>query len=1175
MIIPFVEQAIRPLEESASLQAVVRALEDRLRLAKPGEGARTAGQVTLAGMTRTAKALVAALVARALDRPLLLLTRTNRDAEKLVESLRFFHQVLTGHAASSVSLFPAHDVSPYRGFSPHPDIAEARAVALWKLARGEAEIAVMPIAAALGRLAGREVYAGLGRTIYPRAEVELEELVGYLRSVGYERHEPVEMAGQYSVRGGIVDVFPPESQPFRLELFGDTVEELRAFDPGTQRSTQPLTTATVLPLVEVPRTPELLGRLWELVEGREAEAEVEVAPFPGWEFLLPLAESLGGTVLELAPRAVVLLDEPGGLREEAEQRWKQWEEEHERRRNEGRACPAPGELFFRWQAFEAGVSQRACLRMEQLALEIAGADHFVLATQPAPHFRGDVRAFVADLKERLRQGGPVLVASATAGESQRMAEILSEYEVPYRFAAVEGAGPKARPDLLEEKSLLGAQANAAVLLQGNLAEGVIFPELPLMLFGNTDLFDTAPAVPGAKKPRSKAAAFAADIGELKEGDYVVHVDHGIGHFAGLKQIAHDGLSEEFLQINYLDNDRLYVPLARLDLVHKYRSLEGVRPKLDRLGGASWQRTKQRAARALREMAGELLHLYAARATATGHVFSADSPWQREFEDSFEWEETADQSSATAEVKRDMERSQPMDRLLVGDVGFGKTEVALRAAFKAMSDSKQVAVLAPTTVLAFQHYENFRRRLAPFPLRVEMLSRFRSRAEQKLVLADLEAGKVDLVVGTHRLLSPDVRFHDLGLLVVDEEQRFGVRHKERLKQLRTHVDVLTLTATPIPRTLHMALTGLRDLSLIETPPSDRLAIQTVVAPLSDELIRSAVEQELAREGQVYFVHDRVEDIHEVAQNLHRLVPRARIAVAHGQMRERELERVMLGFMGGKLDVLVTTKIIENGLDIPLSNTIIVARADRFGLAELYQLRGRVGRSDRRAYAYLLVPPGTSLSETARRRLAALKEFSELGSGFRLAALDLELRGAGNLLGGQQHGHINAIGFDLYAQLLERTITELRSGAPLPEGRVTLRLGVDIRIPPDYVQDERQRLRLYKRIASLGESVGEQRALVAELEDRYGPLPRPVQNLLRYAGVKALAERLLIESIEQRAGEVRVRFHPQTRVRAERLVEFVGAVPGAHLDPTGVLRFPVDRSEPPWLEALRKRLLALEG
>ncbi len=1163
MIVPFVEQAIRPLEESAALQAVVRALEQRLR--RPA--AAPVNEVTLAGLTDTAKLLVAALTGRALGRPLVLVTSTNRRAEALLGPLRFFYSVLTGRESSAVALLPAHDVSPYRSLSPHPDIAEARAVALWKLATDQAEMVVAPMAAALGRLGSRDLYASLGRTIRQREQIELEDLVAYLESVGYERHEPVEMPGEYSVRGGIVDLYSPEARPVRLELFGDTLEELRAFDPATQRSTAPLSEATVLPLLEVPRTPELLGRLWALREGQEAEARVQ--PFPGWEFLLPLADSFGHTLFDLIPRAVLLLDEPQSLREEAERLWERLEEDYAQRRDTGETCAAPGELYLRGPALEARLATLPRLHLEQLALEITGADHHILLTQPTPHRRGAVRAFVEEVKQRLARRGPVLIASATAGEMGRMAEILGEYDVPYRFATTEGQ----RTGLVEQKTVLAADTPAAVLVRGSVAEGVAFPDLPLTLFGNFDLFETAAPVPARLRPR--AAAFAADIGELQPGDFVVHVDHGIGQYAGLMQLTPSGIAEEFLQLNYLDGDRLYVPLARLDLVQKYRSLGGVSPRLDKLGGPGWQRTKKRTARALREMAGELIQLYAARATVPGHAFSADSPWQHEFEESFEWEPTADQVTAVGDVKRDMEQPHPMDRLLVGDVGFGKTEVALRAAFKTLCESKQVAVLAPTTVLAFQHYENFRRRFGPFPVRIEMLSRFRRPAEQKRALADLEAGKIDLVVGTHRLLSADVRFHDLGLLIVDEEQRFGVRHKERLKQLRTNVDVLTLTATPIPRTLHMALAGLREMSLIETPPRDRLAIQTVVATRSDELVRSAVERELARDGQVYFVYDRVETIEQVAGWLHRLVPVARLAIAHGQLRERELERIMLGFIQHRYDVLVTTKIIENGLDIPLCNTIIVDRADRFGLAELYQLRGRVGRSNRRAYAYLLVPPGQPLSETARKRLAALQEFSELGAGFRIAALDLELRGAGNLLGREQHGHVNAVGFDLYTQMLERAVAEQRGQAPALEARANLRLGVDIRIPSDYIADERQRLRLYKRIASLGESEGERRALVAELEDRFGFLPRPVENLLRYSALKALAERLLVESIEQSQSVVSLRFHPQTPVAPERLVGFVRSVAGVKLDPGGLLRLPVDRSRPHWLDELRKRLKELEG
>ncbi len=636
---------------------------------------------------------------------------------------------------------------------------------------------------------------------------------------------------------------------------------------------------------------------------------------------------------------------------------------------------------------------------------------------------------------------------------------------------------------------------------------------------------------------------------------MVHREHGIGRFAGLREIAHGEQAGDYMLIEYAGEARLYVPLTRMDLIQKFRGAGEHIPTLDRLGGATWTRTKTRIKARLRDMADELLKLYAERRLAEGFAFSADANWQREFEDAFEFVETDDQLTSIRDIKRDMEQPQPMDRLLCGDVGFGKTEVAMRAAFKALGDGKQIAVLAPTTVLCFQHYETFKRRFAPFPVRVEMLSRFRSKKEIQAILADLATGKVDILIGTHRLLSKDVEFRDLGLLVVDEEQRFGVRHKERLKQLKKNVDVLTMTATPIPRTLHMSLVGLRDLSVIETPPKDRLAIQTVVAHFQPDLIRAAIEQELSRGGQVYFLHNRVETIWSRAAMIQALVPWARIAVGHGQMSEAELEKVMLAYMQHKSDVLVSTTIVENGLDIPLANTMIVENAERHGLAELYQLRGRVGRSNRRAYAYLLVPPDAELTELARKRLAALKEFSDLGAGFKIAALDLELRGAGNLLGGEQHGHINAVGFDMYVRMLEETVRELK-GEELPlEIHSTLNLGLDLRISPDYIADEHQRLRAYKRIAEAATS--EQAAKIrAELGDRYGPPPEAVSHLLDYAVLKSAAQQLGVESIDRRHGLLNIKFHAASRVDPNRLMSLVSRTEGAQFTPAGVLRLPLD-------------------
>src|SRR3954452_2181671 len=593
----------------------------------------------------------------------------------------------------------------------------------------------------------------------------------------------------------------------------------------------------------------------------------------------------------------------------------------------------------------------------------------------------------------------------------------------------------------------------------------------------------------------------------------------------------------------------------MDLVQKYRGAGEARPPLDRLGGATWNKTKTRVKAKMRDMADELLKLYAQRKIAEGFAFSPDANWQREFEDAFEYTATRDQISAVRQIKKDMESTHPMDRLLCGDVGFGKTEVAMRTAFKALGDGKQVAVLAPTTVLCLQHYESFKRRFAPFPVRVEMLSRFRSAKEIKAVLEEVAAGKVDILIGTHRLLSKDVEFHDLGLLVVDEEQRFGVAHKERIKHIKKNVDVLTMSATPIPRTLHMSLLGLRDMSVIETPPKDRLAIQTVVAHFDKELIKTAIEQELSRGGQVYFVHNRVDSIFMRAAMLQEMLPQIRIGVGHGQMGEAELERVLLGFMKHEYDVFVCTTIVENGLDIPLANTIIIENAERHGLSELYQLRGRVGRSNRRAYAYLLVPQNTELSEVARKRLAALREFSDLGAGFKIAALDLELRGAGNLLGGEQHGQINSVGFDTYVRLLDETVRELKGEEVVPEIRSALNLSLDIRIPPEYIADENQRLRAYRQIANATDDAGRDRA-EKELEDRYGPVPEPVHNLVVYSALKTLAEKIGIEAVDRRHNLLNVKFHAETRVDPARLMNIVGKTRGAQFTPAGVLLLPLE-------------------
>jgi transcription-repair coupling factor (superfamily II helicase) len=1132
------------------LPVVRERLEKLLRLA-PIDGALTAlrlgeSKVLLSGLQPNAKALLAAFFAGELRRPAFYVVASNKQAEAIAETIRFFASVFS---VGNVAVLPAFDTLPWDARGPHADILERRAATLYQIASGQAQILIAPISAALWRYRPYYNYESLTRTLKPDDEVSLDGFITHLGSVGYARTEMVEMPGQFAQRGGIVDLFSPEApRPVRLELLGDTVESIREFDARTQRSIAPVVRTTVLPLTE-----------WAIP--MDATQSWDLPSYWG-----PKEESAQHTLLELSSSAlkpIVFLDEPGAMAETAQKFLADATETYERH---GQAnSPTPEHFYWKEENWQAALGNASQIRLEELGLESSEGKSFGVSSRPSGRFHGDVVACVGAIKSQLAEGGTVYLSAASTGELERLADISREYEVPYVLGESEDAAAGFTAE--------GAMESAAlVLIRAPFSEGIAFPDAALTLYGNSDLFDVTPSVERPSK-KIRTSGFFSDFADLKPGDFVVHVDHGIGRFEGLRQIESDGRRGEFMLLRYAEDARLYVPLERMDLVQSYRVVEGAEPPLDKLGGTGWTTRKAKVRKSLEDMADKLLELYAARKAAKGFTFSPDGNWQREFEDAFEFEETNDQNLAIADIKRDMERETPMDRLLCGDVGYGKTEVAMRAAFKAINDGKQVAVLAPTTVLAFQHFESFKRRFAAFPARIEMLSRFRSAAEQKKILAELETGKVDVVIGTHRLLSKDVVFPDLGLLIVDEEQRFGVAHKERLKQMRKDVDALALSATPIPRTLHMSLVGLRDMSLIETPPRDRLAIQTTVASFDEELVRKAIQTELDRDGQVYFIHNRVESIYSLAELVGKLVPKARIVVGHGQMGEKELESAMLRFIRDEADVLVATTIVENGLDIPRANTILINRADRLGLAELYQLRGRVGRSNQRAYAYLLVPPETVLSEIARKRLSAMKEFSELGAGFRIAALDLELRGAGNLLGRQQHGHIEAVGFDMYTQMLERAVSKLKGEDVALELRTTLNLGLDLRIPQEFIPTENLRLRTYKRVSSI-RSEEERNDIGRELEDRFGKLPASVENLLDYAVLKAICERLRISAVERQGNRLAVRFHPETTLDPAALVKVVRSREGIKLDPSGVLWMETIRGESVPV-ALRNVLLALEG
>ena len=1117
------------------------------------------GRISVSGLTPTAKALLLILLQRSTARPMILVVADNRAAEDLLPVLQGFAELTGALDPDAIVTLPTRDVLPYQNLSPHPEIQEERATALWKIATGAASIVVAPIAATTIRLASTEYYTDLARTVRRGETFDTETLLQHLNTVGYDSADVVEMPGQYALRGGILDVYSPEAdRPVRIEFFGDEVESIRKFDPATQRSSSPVDEALLLPLTETPVREDLLGAIHVRLSGKRITGNEEVIEqairsggvtvFPGWEFYAPVARE-SRNLFELLPNAVVLTDERDNLKQELDRTWTRIEEAHERS-GVGNLVK-PTDLYFPpddwWQNLAtlpgADLEHLGITRMEDAETSVQ------FPSQPTPRFHGSIPAMLEAVQKLIAEGKSVVFAAPNTGEVERLADIFTEYNVSFRL----GSRTRGGESYADETAYFAGDMQSATLVKSYLPEGVILPEANLAIFGARDLFDESELV--ASRPsrtKSKVSAFLSDFRDLQVGDYVVHVEHGIAQYQGLKEINQGDGPAEFMLLEFAEAARLYVPLTRLDLIQKYRSAEGAKPVLSHLGTATWAKTKARVRKAMKDMADELLKLYAQRQMAQGHAFPADTEWMKEFEDAFEFTETEDQAQAITDVKTDMESGRPMDRLLCGDVGYGKTEVAMRATFKALSDNKQVAVLAPTTVLAFQHYETFKQRFAPFPITVEMISRFRSPKQQKEILQKVEAGKIDVLIGTHRILSKDIKFSDLGLLIVDEEQRFGVRHKERLKQMRKQVDVLTMSATPIPRTLHMSLVGLRDMSVIETPPKDRMAIQTVVASWDDKMIQSAIEQELERGGQVYFVHNRVESIWEIAAKLQELVPRARILVGHGQMAETELEKVMLKFMHHEADILVATTIIENGLDIPLCNTILINRAERLGLSELYQLRGRVGRSDRRAYAYLLLPSEIELTPIARRRLAALKEFSDLGAGFKIAALDLELRGAGNLLGGEQSGHIEAIGFELYTQMLDRAVREMKGEMPEEEIATQLNLGLNIRIPAEYIPEENQRLRMYKRVAGV-ERESQLHDVRAELIDRYGEPPVAVRNLLEYAELKLLAIRVGVNAVERKRDQVNIKFRQNATVDPERLARFVAGQRGAQFTPDGTLKF----------------------
>jgi len=1036
------------------------------------------GPAAVRGLTGSARGLLTAWLQRATGRTVLCLVPHGDPFDEWRDDLEYF----AGPGATLA--FPEPDNLPYDPASPHPGITAQRLETLERLARamaGEDSGAVVVLASVRGllqrvpkpaRLLGAVLAVRVGETLDPGTV--MERLVW----LGYERFPEVEAVGQFARRGGILDIYPVGlADPIRLEFDGNTVLSMRRFDAVTQRSLEQLPAAAVLPRYEVVPDPE---RVAEIAGGSRPEGDDAPGFFhDGMERYAGRYDRDRGSLLDYLPGdCVIVADDPGALRARAEELERGIAREYEEQRDHYPGISEPAELFLSVRALDEVLSRRGCHWMGPV-VERDGAAYAAttfVECRPAEPVNRSIERLQSHLAELGATGIRGVILCDNQGQRDRLTELLGTTDTS-----------------------LGV---------GLVSAGFTLPLARIAVLTDHEIF--ARYRRRRRRLKKTGGLSLAELSALRVGDFMVHEDHGIGTYRGMKRLTLNGQETDCLEIAYADSDRLFVPVHQLGFVSRYAAEEGARPSVHRLGSVSWQKTKARARKAIQDMADELIEAYAARQALPGHAFKPDTVWQRELEASFPYEETPDQVAAIEAVKADMESGRPMDRLICGDVGYGKTEVAMRAAFKAVQDARQVAVLVPTTILAQQHWITFRERLADFPVVVEVLSRFRTPKEQKDVLARTVRGQVDILIGTHRLLSKDVRFRDLGLVIIDEEHRFGVAQKERLRRMTHQVDVLALTATPIPRTLNLSLAGARDMSVIETPPRDRLPVHTEIVEFDDELATDAILREVDRDGQVFFVHNRVETIHNVALKVQKLVPQVRVAVAHGQMAERQLERVMLDFLERKSDVLVSTMIIESGLDIPSVNTLILDRAEMLGLAQLYQLRGRIGRSSRRAYAYLMVPSRRMLTEEAERRLRVIEEFDELGVGFKIALKDMEIRGAGNLLGPEQHGFILGLGFDLYLKLLEEAVATLKGDAAEVQPEPRLLTDWSAYLPDDYVPDEHEKLALYRRLADTRD-VGHLDDLTLEMLDRFGQLPPPAVALVELRRLRLMGRDAATESL----------------------------------------------------------------
>ena len=1093
--------------------------------------------IALYGLNDTQKSHIAYGIHEEIKGQVCIVTYNEIEARQLHEDLKFY-------VGEKAVFIPSKEILFYNMEAASESVQEERMKAIEKILEGEDCIVVTSIDAFLRRLPPPSSYTKNQISFNIGAIVDLSKTIETLVAQGYERQDIVEERGQFSIRGDIIDIFPGSAEtPVRIELFGDEIDSIRKFQVETQRSMDKIDSIKIYgakeTIVEVFDKEEVILKLnqdYKAISKKlnqdskeklklKLEETVEklrtLGNFKGIEKFLPYIYEKPTSLLNYFPEdTVFILDEPSRLREKSEGHIEEFKESFKVLIERGEVFPNQGKLLLTYNEIIDKIKEyrTAILSLLPKAIkDFAPKEIINFDTRPMQSFHGKIELLVKEIQRLQYKGYKIVLAPGTKERALRLLELLKDRGISAEF-------------VVTNKSNL--VTGEVVILQGNLRRGFEYVKNKYVVITDFEIYGVHKQQRKATK-RKDSSPIKSFI-DLNVGDYVVHEGHGIGKYIGIEELKVEGVKKDYLKIRYSGEGFLYVPTDQMDLIQKYIGSDDAPPKLNKLGGSEWAKTKTKVKKAIEDMAGDLIKLYAEREKTMGHAFSKDTEWQKQFEDLFPYEETPDQLKCIEEVKLDMERERAMDRLLCGDVGYGKTEVAIRAAFKAVADSKQVAFLVPTTILAQQHYNTFKQRFSGFPVNVEMLSRFKSPGAQKKIIEDARTGNVDIIIGTHRLLSKDMQYKDLGLLIVDEEQRFGVKHKEALKKLKKSIDVLTLTATPIPRTLHMSMIGIRDMSVIEDPPEERFPVQTYVLSYNESMVVDAITRELSRGGQVYYVYNRVQNIHQIANGINALVPQARIAVAHGQMSEKELEKIMLEYMNGEYDVLVSTTIIETGMDISNVNTIIIHDADRLGLSQLYQLRGRVGRSNRQGYAYLMYEKNKVLSEVAEKRLKAIKEFTEFGSGFKIAMRDLEIRGAGNLLGGEQHGHMAAIGYDLYVKLLEETVGELRGEYTEKFEDTTIELNVNAYISEKYINNQSHKIEIYKKIASI-RNIEDMYKIEEEIEDRFGDIPLSVRNLLLISYIKAMARHLKVTAITQKDKDIRIQFKDGSMLKPEGIGE----------------------------------------